>query len=199
MSIGWGSRALRASPCQFFMRRRAFSLHVFCLLLAALAGCGATNHAPHPRSDNFLVPKSFHIFRTPSEDLTGSVRRRTLGAISVGGPQELASKPQKALTSRGSVWVFATAQHLLCIVHRRGGACELLKRASKQGLFFGAFQPPTRQQPTLHDFLVQGVVPDGVKRIALRVGKRRIRLRVKGNIVTATADAPIHVQRLLWR
>lgn len=71
-------------------------------------------------------------------------------------------------------------------------------RARHEGVFLGTFRPPTNRDPTLHDFLVQGVVPNDVGRVLLVLGShRKAIVAVRANVFSFEADEPIHVKSLL--
>jgi len=171
---------------------------VFGLLLALLGGCGNTGLDAPPPSHIQGLQRSFSILHTPPEQLRGSERKRILRTISFHGSQVMTSEPQLADTEHGHLWIFTTSKHLLCVVQARGGGCAPISLALKQGVYLGVFRPPTKQRPGLHDFLVQGVVPDGVKWVSILVGEHRTRvIPVKENVFSAAAEQPIHVKRLL--
>lgn len=68
----------------------------------------------------------------------------------------------------------------------------------KKGVFLGTFQPPTKRRPVPHRFLLQGVVPDGVKGARVVVGMdQQISIPLKPNIISVEGDVPIHVKQLL--
>lgn len=169
---------------------------VLCLLLALLGGCG-TAEPGTSNSPNQELRRSFRILRTSPEHLRGSERSRILKHLSLDGSQALISEPQRAVTKYGPLWIFPTSKHLLCIAQARGGGCAPVKVARKKGVYLGVFRPPTKQQPVLHDFLVQGVVPDDVKQVVVTVGNRHTRLSVRRNIFSVKAEQPVHVKRLL--
>lgn len=51
-----------------------------------------------------------------------------------------------------------------------------------------------------HNFLVQGLVPDGVRRVLVVIGThRRAAVGVEENVFSVKAEQPIHVERLLSR
>jgi hypothetical protein len=182
--------------CQ--IHRLSYPILVLGLLLFSLEGCGETGLGTSP-SQIQRLQDSFSILRTPPETLRGSERARILRTIAFR-PQAITGEQQLAGTSHGRLWIFTTSRHLLCVVQERGGGCAAIKLALKQGVYLGVFRPPTKRRPVLHDFLVQGVVPDGVRQVMVLVGAKRPRTRVvpvKDNVFSAGAEQPVHVKRLL--
>jgi hypothetical protein len=100
--------------------------------------------------------------------------------------------------ARDPIWVISAGQQL-CIAQVRGAACAPKYRARHEGVFLGTFRPPTKRDPALHDFLVQGLVPNGVRQVALVIGTHRtVVIDVKENVFSFERDEPVHVKRLLW-
>jgi len=66
------------------------------------------------------------------------------------------------------------------------------------GVFLGVFDPPDEYRRDPHNFLVQGVAPDGVERVQVLIDNRRnLTVDVKDNVFSVAADKPIHIKRLL--
>lgn len=77
-------------------------------------------------------------------------------------------------------------------------ACDRERRAMREGVSLGVFDPPDEHRRGMHNFLVQGIVPNDVKQVLVLINNRRsLILDVKDNVFSIAADRPIHVKRLL--
>lgn len=171
---------------------------LLCLLLTLIGGCGGTGRVGPTSFHQNAIEDYFHILQTPPETVRGREWQRILSSISLGGAQPPTSRPQLAKPGHGDFWVLTASRDLLCIARTSGAACARLKVAAKQGVFLGTFQPPTKQRPAMHEFLVEGVVPDGVQHVSVAVGTNRTRVvPVRGNVFSVSAEQPVHVKRLL--
>lgn len=139
---------------------------------------------------------AFRIFRTPTKTLPQRDARRINADLEANGlprPAEI----HLAATEQGRLWVFNSARQI-CISHVRGIACSSWRQAMQAGLFLGVFDPPDEHRRDLHNFLVQGIVPNDVDRVLVLVNNRRhLTLDVEENVFSLAADRPIHVKRLL--
>jgi hypothetical protein len=79
-------------------------------------------------------------------------------------------------------------------------ACDRKQRAVREGVSLGVFDPPDKHQRSMHNFLVQGIVPGDVSQVQVLVNNRRdLTVDVKENVFSVAADKPILVKRLLRR
>ena len=164
------------------------------VIVCIAAGIFEDTHsaAPPPRG-----AEAFRVFRSfpshPSKETLQSIRR----ALDLYEPAARVTRLHRSYTASGYVWVVAT-ERLMCIVHSRGSACAPIPRAIQGGVVLGVFDPPDGHHKEPHNFLMLGLVPDGVTTVSGLVNyHRRILLPVKGNLVSATGDEPIHVKRLV--
>jgi hypothetical protein len=88
-----------------------------------------------------------------------------------------------------------------CIVLTRGGAigCELRATLLKEGVALGVVTlgPPPQRAP--REFLVAGLVPDEVRAVELRVGRKRRTIGVRDNAYSLRAPVPITVEHVRSR
>jgi hypothetical protein len=78
-------------------------------------------------------------------------------------------------------------------------ACAPKRAAVRAGVFLATFQPPTRSDPKPRDFLVQGLLPNKVRKVIVLVGDHQHRVVVvTHNVMSFEADQPVHVERLIW-
>ena len=86
----------------------------------------------------------------------------------------------------------------MCIAQPRGASCAPTEVAIKEGVLLGTFRPPTQRQPIPHDFVLQGVVPDGISKVLVVTGQDRgFVATVKGNSFSVESDEPVRLKRLL--
>jgi hypothetical protein len=157
----------------------------------AVTTSGQSEVAPHSMQDAFSVLRTRS--QAPPRQLV-TVLNDTIARREV---HESVERRMLAHRAGNSIWIFSTA-HQLCLAQGRGASCAPKSVARREGVFLGTFRPPTKLEPSLHDFLVQGLVPNGVKRVSVIVGKSHIRtVPVKGNVFSVAAEQPVHVKRLL--
>jgi hypothetical protein len=173
---------------------------ILALLTAALAAVGFYTLTPsraleHGANDlDRPLAAAFHIFRTPTETPSGPEARR-IGA-GINGLAEIAST-QLVITEHGRLWVFRTGRQA-CIGHTRGMACTPWRKAVREGLVLGVFDPPDKHRRGLHNFLIQGLAPDDVGGVQVLINNSRYStVDVEENVFSAAADKPIHVKWLL--
>lgn len=139
----------------------------------------------------------FSVLRTRPETAPRRVTANLLGMVPHSEANELLARGMLATRMRDSTWVFSTT-HQLCLVQMRGSSCAPKYVARHEGVFLGTFRPPTKRDPALHDFLVQGLVPNDVRKVLLVVGShRKVVVDVKQNVFSFERDRPVHVKRLL--
>jgi|GEM_PF-3366482 len=184
------------SPVTPHQTLKSFSNTYFLLILVVMAGCGqATDTTTLERSTVPRAVESFHLLRTPSNDMPLVVRTH-LSNILVGQLNEQINPTlvHRTNTGKGAVWVFRT-DHALCLAQDGRGAvgCSTFSRARSHGISLGIFSPPTSTVPRPHNFLLIGLVPDGIKRVEVTVGNRRRTVEVHNNLFAASGDQPVNV------
>lgn len=166
-----------------------------CLLAAGLAAGWLARPGPSPNIDT-EVAGVFHIFRSPAETLSRAEGRRIRSGLEIYGSDEVL-RSQLAETRQGRLWALET-KRLICISNTRGLGCAPKRMADQTGVLLGVFDPPNADRHDLHNFLVQGLVPDGVSHVLLRMNDRRnVVVQVESNVFSVAADNPIHLKRLL--
>lgn len=177
------------------------------LVLAVSAiGCGqqhgpplqhsVTSHTPTPKH---RVRQAFGTMRGPSASLPPSLRSHLTQILRRDrGSQLRASLVHQAHTSRGVAWVFLDGT-AVCLAEDTNGsvACSSLAQAESEGVSLGVFSPPSKQVPKPHDFLLMGLAPDGVDRVAITIRYRHQVIDVQNNIYSASADRPIVIRQLV--
>jgi hypothetical protein len=105
---------------------------------------------------------------------------------------------QRAKTPDGVAWVFLNGSEV-CLAEgvRKSVACTSREQAREDGVFLGTFSPPSPQIPRLHDFQVFGLTPDSVTGVEVKVKTRRHTVAVENNLLSASADHPILIKRLV--
>lgn len=95
------------------------------------------------------------------------------------------------------LWV-ANGRGETCIIQAHGGAVSCVSRATliETGVALGVVKlgPPPDHKP--QEFGVVGLVPNGVKTVVVKVGKKRRLLAVRNNSYSLRASFPIEVTRL---
>jgi hypothetical protein len=154
---------------------------------------GAQRH--HPLDDTLL--RAFRIFETPSERLSAADYRRVRANIENFESGAELQRTQLADSSHGSLWALTTS-HLVCIVRTQAAACASKREAITIGVLLGVFSPPDQLRPNMHNFLVQGLVPDDVTQaVASHNGNRSIVVDAERNIISIAGHQPIQLRRLL--
>lgn len=180
------------------MKRNLILLLVFAVVIAGalVAALGRSSpSAPYPSADSSLSD-SFEILRSPSQDAYSPSARRSLRSAALVEPDARISGFHLAKAA-SEFWVLPT-QRSLCIAQPRGASCVPKKVAVRDGVFLATFRPPTKHFPAPRDFLLQGLVPDGVGRVFILIGKRRrLIVDVKRNAFSVERDQPVHLMRLL--
>jgi hypothetical protein len=96
------------------------------------------------------------------------------------------------------MWAFVVGDRV-CLAKGTHGAsaCVAMDVAALEGVSLGTFSPPSKRIHRPHHFLVVGLVPDGVERIELTIGKLRKKAEVKNNLYSVSGDKPIFIRRLV--
>lgn len=93
----------------------------------------------------------------------------------------------------------AATEKLLCLTQPRGATCARWGIAKQRGLVLGTFEPPTHGHPRPHDFLLQGIAPNGVRHVMVVIGQsHQITVKVENNAFSVKRDRPVRLKRLLW-
>lgn len=172
------------------------ALLIAALTIAVVITSGSSTSELERSSLDKALASSFQIFRTPTETPPQAEAHRISGALDTYNASKVANI-QRAATEQGPLWMFHTAR-FLCISHTRGMACDREQRAVREGVSLGVFDPPDQHRSGMHNFLVQGIVPNDVKQVLVLINNRRkVILDVKENVFSIAGDRPIHVKRLL--
>jgi hypothetical protein len=133
----------------------------------------------------------------PVLDRTRVRRLRTSMTEMLGGPQVATldfGSLRWAKTDYGtSLWLVSSGDiHCLVVGLGLGVSCTPTSTAQRKGITVGLTKAssPT-EAPRL--FLLTGMVPDGVRAVRLRVGKRASELAVRNNTFELRAQQPIQV------
>jgi hypothetical protein len=151
-----------------------------------------------PRGTSTTIEKSFRLFDSTPEMLPVSVRARLSRILKKPGTPFTPSPVQRSHTNGGIVWAFVVGDQV-CLTQGTHGAsvCVAKDVAISEGVSLGTFSPPSQRIPRPHNFLLLGLVPDGVGRVELKIGRRRERAGVKNNLYSVSGDKPIFVRRLV--
>jgi hypothetical protein len=159
-----------------------------------LIGCSSSEERAAPSQ----VRQAFQIFATDPDHLPDREElliQANIGAFRSSSPL---SRVHLVPTEHGRLWLFTTS-NLVCLAHQRGAACAPILKAKKVGVFLSVFRPPTELEPRLHDFLVLGLVPDGVRKVIASADGHRLAANVEENTFSLAGDQPIQLQRLQRR
>lgn len=193
---GWGSSAWTPTPPSPMVRTVSRIIAILSLGVGLIAVAVAVTSSKPFTADHGEVQNHFGILRTRSERPSPAVATRIQKALVAYEAPALLRDTQFTRAS-GPVWIFYTRRQL-CLAEQHGAVCASTARAVREGVFLGTFSSPTKRIPYLHNFLVQGVVPDGVRQVAVTVGARHTRVvPVMENVFSVAAEQPVHVKRLL--
>jgi hypothetical protein len=152
-----------------------------------------TARATSALADHFLV------FKDPPDHLPQAEYVRIRNILQLYGPAlNGLTGTQRVGTPGGSLWLFKTSR-LICLAHERGAACAMESAAQEVGVFLSVFRPPDAAHPSMHDFLVCGLVPNGVRHVRATVGERQAQVVVRSNVFCMAANQRITLQRLVRR
>lgn len=175
---------------------RSFPLLVAVILLIGIAAAAKVANSDDAGSAQPGLQGAFSVLRTRPEAAPRRVMDNLLGTIPRQEANVLSARRPLAVRTRDATWVFAT-RHQVCLAQIRAASCASKHVARRDGVFLGTFRPPTRQDPTLHGFLVQGLVPNNVRKVLLVIGSHgKAVVSVRGNVFSFEADKPVHVKRL---
>jgi hypothetical protein len=151
-----------------------------------------------PTSGQEALMSSFAPLRSRAEHMSLVAQRRALGAVGAPPGALGFDHAQLITTKHGNFWL--TAGHgLVCAFQTRTFAlsCDAVVTVLKRGLFLGTVERPDAYASQRQHFLMIGIVPDGVRRVRLRVGARFPQwVSVQNNTVSADAHEPIIVRAL---
>ena len=172
------------------------------MLVAIVNGCGDSDR-PKPantQSNSYSTIKdSFHLLEGSTEVLPKSSRSHLARILNTGSDSQF--KPtlfQRAITANGVAWVFLNGNKVCLLQGNRGAAtCSPASHARVKGVLLGAFSPPSKRIPRPHDFLLMGLAPDGVARVAITIGTRRQTIPVRNNLFSASGDRPVLVKQFV--
>lgn len=174
------------------------------LLSLAIVGCGQRHDSseqipPSKETGASNAKAHFSLLSTPQEELPEALQAHLAQLLMRKQPDQF--RPllvQRSRTAHGTAWTFVN-DSAICLAQGGFGsvACSRWAPAKKDGVVLGTFTPPSGRFKQPHDFLVLGLVPNGVVQVALRVGRRHRVVAVSHNLFTATSDVPILVARLI--
>jgi hypothetical protein len=96
---------------------------------------------------------------------------------------------------RKGLWAFV-ANSKICIAQTHAVACTPEHQALTSGVMLGTFKPPRHRQGA-SSFLVQGLVPNGVTEVLIKVGHRLVHVEAMLNSFSAAANHPLLVAKLV--
>jgi hypothetical protein len=175
---------------------------IACLLLVACGADGSSMDPPQAQgvAGAASAISAFALLRTPPEPMPRPLARHIAGLLKRSDRARPADT-QMVQTARGDVWVFLTRREL-CLAQSGLGSlsCSPKKAAVKEGVVLGTFKPPSKSVPRLHEFLVLGVVPDGIHRVPVVIGEKPVThssaIPVRDNVFAVGGEEPILVGRL---
>ena len=142
----------------------------------------------------------FAAFRGPSRAMPTD--RREASASTLGEPDPLGldfDQARYAMSrARVGLWM-VPGRGVTCLI--KGGivaaTCDTTSNTERKGLSLEVFKPgpPPKRRPT--HFLALGVVPNGVKGLRVRVGKRTSVISVSDNTYSMRAEVPIQIVSLI--
>lgn len=154
------------------------------------------NHRTGLQPRDSGLATTFRIFRSPTETPPEVEKRRIMIGLAAHKERRVPDT-QLVKTEQGPLWILHTPR-LICISHIRGMACDRRRRAMSKGVGLGVFDPPDEHQRGMHNFLVQGIVPDDVSGVRVSIDNgRQLTVDVEENVFSVAADKPIHIKRLL--
>lgn len=189
--------------------RSTFSRHIvqLTLLLATggVTGCGQPNsvqpisQVQPPTPLLIRVERHFRVFRGPSEKIPHALNMHLKQLLAA--PSAERSHPRSAQrvdTPDGVAWIFLNGSSL-CLAQGGHGAlaCSTVTHANREGVSLGVFAAPSREMPKLHDFLLLALVPDGIQRVEITVGRQRQSVGVQDNVISASGDRPVFLKRFI--
>lgn len=151
---------------------------------------------PGPADSGRSVDAAFGLLRTHQELPRSPADWRSLASATAVEPHAQFANRQ-LVRGRASLWVLSSGRSM-CISQPKAASCAPTEVAEREGVFLGTFTPPTKRRPFPHDFLLQGIVPDGVRQVKLVVGEsKQLVANVRGNVISVRRAEPVHVKRLL--
>lgn len=166
------------------------------LLMGAIGISLVANSTPPQAPQHQEIGGVFRILRGPPETARSGADRRSLKSLSITAPGESLESAQLAV-EHSHLWVLST-ERFLCLAQPKGSACTPKNMAIRAGVLLGTFQPPTKEIAAPHNFLLQGLVPDDVRRVQVIIGRDHLRIvNVTSNVFSIERDQPVHLKRLL--
>lgn len=169
-------------------------LFVIPMLLLLLAGGCSTDYRSRPDTP---MKTKFRVLQTPSEDMSTTEEKHILEGINeIESTSRHLKAVQLVFTDVGRVWLFRSGSEL-CLSRAPLGAvaCAQSRVARKRGLVIGTFTPPVGNHKDLRNFVVVGVVPNGVKQVTAHIGAEQVRqVQVHQNVFALRSNQPIQVE-----
>lgn len=173
-------------------------------ILAAIAiGCDQNQaepaHGPNTAGTRRpAVTNAFRLFSTPAEHMPGAMRSHLARLLSRHSPRHFQpTVEQREEVVGGAAWAFVD-RGAVCLAQDGIGAvaCSKARHARSAGVSLGVFSPPSGGERP-HDFLLIGLAPDGVRRVAITIGKRHQTIDVQNNLFSASGEDPVLIKRFI--
>lgn len=170
------------------------------LVLALVAGAVPALRVLFPGSQSESEPRGIsryvEILSSSPEIPQTAIDRAALRNVRLVNRRARFSDTQLASQDR-HLWLVSTPG-LLCVADPRGAACAAKSVAINRGVVLGTFQPPSSNQPKIHNFLLQGVVSNDVDKVLVVIGDhQQLTIPVRQNVFSVERDKPVHLMRLL--
>lgn len=158
--------------------------------LAALAGCSSEPSQPGARHQAEL--RFFDRFSGLAKNvaLPGDLWRSASATVQRQVADRLDAETARfAKTALGGLWVVLGLKHA-CLIDRHGAVtCSPKRPAERNGMALGTILPS--RAPETADYALQGVIPDSIRALRLRVnGQTRVQ-PLRHNTLALIADRPI--------
>jgi hypothetical protein len=185
------------------------------IMISCLLGCGDTG-APRPQQSSASaeveaamvrgaasnakgseadVRKAFAVMETAPEPMPLHLRSRAKETI--GGGTRLGlrfDRAQRLMTTIGSAWMVGGSKGILCLLMEdaASSSCGLASDAIESGKVLEIYKsiPPHGR---MHDFRLVGIAPNWARAVRIRIGKKKLMIRVSGNAFGYRAEDPIRV------
>lgn len=173
-------------------------------ILATVAGCGGDSQsqrgAHQSNSAEAKILKTFGLLRQQPSKLPAELRLHLATILHNRHRGQFAPTQihNRVINGKGA-WVFFDRQELCLAEAGRGSVvCSNPSKAEAKGLLLGTFTPPSKHWPSLHNFYVLGLAPDGVDQVVITAGRSSRRRDVHDNLFSAfSRSRPILVKRFI--
>jgi hypothetical protein len=179
------ARSLQAGSASNALRWLLVSL----LLLLVSQGCGKAGTS----TDHDGKAEAFGFFRTLEERAPKEELRHIEQILRENGARLPLTDMQFVDVHHDGMWAFKAGKDV-CLAQDPLGAvtCIDLKVAETEGVFIGVFTPPISRR----HFLLQGIVPNGIDAVLVRIGGKRKTIPVVANAFSLAARRPLLLEKL---